>query len=465
MKEINFAEMTRHVLIQCFAPPSVVTDFKGEMLYVHGETGKYLRPAVGQPSLNIVEMAREGLELELLAAIHRAAADNMVTLNREIQVKTNGHFTAVALSVRRLPNPYSGEDLLLVTFQDAPTPPKGRRKRISKPAEIGRVEELERELSYTRENLQATIEGQQASNEELKSTNEELQSTNEELQSTNEELETSKEELQSVNEELITVNAELQAKIEQLAGMQNDMKNLLDNINVGTVFLNEHLIIRRFTRDATKVYRLAPSDVGRPLADIKSNLENEDLLEKAQIVLETLVPFEQEIRTQNDTWYLARIQPYRTLDNVIEGVVMTFSDISKRMVAESLVQTARDMAESIVDTVCEPLIVLDAELKVVSANRAFYQYFKVLAADTIGRRIYELGNRQWNIPALRELLEDILPKAQIFEHYEINHNFPIIGQRKLILNARTIAIKPSEPPVMLLAIREAEGIMESRSKP
>lgn len=464
-KDINFAEMTRRVLIQCFAPPSVVTDLKGEILYVHGETGKYLRPALGQPSLNIVEMAREGLELELLAAIHRAAADNLPTLNREIQVKTNGDFTAVALSVRCLPNPYSGEGLLLVTFLDVPSPPKGRRKRTSKPAEIGRIEELERELSYTRENLQATIEGQQASNEELKSTNEELQSTNEELQSTNEELETSKEELQSVNEELITVNAELQAKIEQLAGMQNDMKNLLDNINVGTVFLNEHLIIRRFTRDATMVYRLAPSDVGRPLADIKSNLENEDLLEKAQTVLETLVPYEQEIRTKNDTWYQARIQPYRTLDNVIEGVVMTFSDISKRMLAESSVQTARDMAESIVDTICEPLLVLDAELKVVSANRAFYQYFKVLAADTVGRRIYELGNRQWNIPALRALLEDILPNAKIFEHYEIDNDFPIIGHRKLILNTRTIAVKPSAPPVILLAIREAGGKVEPNSKP
>ena len=462
-KEPNFAELTRRVLIQCFAPASVVTDLKGDTLYVHGETGKYLRPALGQPSLSIIEMAREGLELELRTAIHHAATDNVATLGREIQVKTNGDFTTVALSVRPLPNPHGGDGLLLVSFQDVPQPPKTKHKRATTPVELGRIDELERELNYTRENLQATIEGQQASNEELKSTNEELQSTNEELQSTNEELETSKEELQSVNEELITVNAELQAKIEQLAGMQNDMKNLLDNINIGTVFLDELMMIRRFTRDATKVYRLAPSDVGRPLADIKTNLENEDLLTEAQTVLDSLVPFEREVRTQSGAWYLARIQPYRTLDNVIEGVVLTFSDISKRVQAEVSVQVERDMAESIVDTIREPLLVLDAELKIVSANRAFYQYFRVTAADTVGRRIYELGNRQWNIPKLRELLEDIMPKAQVFEKYEIDHNFPVIGHHKLFLNARTITVKVGEPPVILLAMEDAGGVLDSEN--
>ena len=261
-----------------------------------------------------------------------------------------------------------------------------------------------------KESHQATVEEQQASNEELKSTNEEMQSTNEELQSTNEELETSKEELQSVNEELITVNSELQAKIEQLAGMQNDMKNLLDNTHIGTVFLDEHMIIRRFTREATHIYRLVASDVGRPLNDIKSNLEGEELLTKAQSVLETLVPIEQEVHTHNGAWYLLRIQPYRTLDNIIEGVVLTFTDISKRIEAETAVQLARELAERVVDTIDAPLLVLDGDLQVVSANRAFYQYFQVTVAETVGRKIYDLGNSQWNIPALRELLEIILPR-------------------------------------------------------
>jgi len=455
-KETNFAELTRRVLVQCFAPASVVTDLKGNILYVHGETGKYLRPAPGQSSFNVIEMAREGLELELRTAIRKAASEGSPTLNQEIQVKTDGGFTTVSLCVRFLAKDDRSQNFLLVSFQEI-TSPKSitqSQKRVAKPAELGRIEELERDLAYLKENYQATLEEQQASNEELMSTNEEMQSTNEELQSTNEELETSKEELQSVNEELITVNSELQAKIEQLAGMQNDMKNLLDNTHIGTVFLDEHLIIRRFTREATSVFRLVSSDVGRTLGDIKSNFEGDDLLLQAQSVLETLIPFEQELKIHNGTWYLARIQPYRTLDNVIEGVVMTFTDISKRVEAETAVRLARELAESVVDTIDEPLLVMDGEFKVIFANRSFYQYFKVTAAETVGRKIYELGNSQWNIPALRELLEIILPRDQAVEGFVVEHDFPAIGHKKIQLNARRIVGKSSELSLILLTTKD-----------
>ncbi len=481
-KEPNFGEMTRRLLVQYFAPASVITNLKGDILYVHGETGKYLRPAPGEASLNVVEMAREGLERELSSAIHMVTSQNTPTISREMQVKTNGGFTTVALSVRSLPSSEnklengltgskSNSSLLLISFEDVVTPTTNpKHKKTAKPAEKGRIEELELELVFTKESLQATIMEQQAFNEELKSTNEELQSTNEELQSTNEELETSKEELQSVNEELITVNAELQSKIEQLAGMQNDMKNLHDSINIGTVFLDQHMNIRRFTRDATKVYRLVQSDLGRPLADIKSDLifdpksdpksdikVEEDLLNEAHKVLETLVSFEREVLTSNGTCYLLRIQPYRTLDNVIEGVVLTFTDISQRIKAEVAVQHALELSESIVDTIREPLLVLDANLQIVSANRAFCEYFHVSAADTKGRKIYDLGNRQWNIAALRELLETILPRDQTFEGYLVEHNFPIIGHRKIMLNARCIAGKVEQPSLILLAMEQVES--------
>lgn len=452
-KETNFSEMTRRLLVQCFAPASVVTDLKGNTLYVHGETGKYLRPAPGQASLNIIEMAREGLDLKLRAALHSAAHAGTPTLNQEVQVKTNDSYSTVSLSVRSLPNPNGGDNILLVSFEDVAAPAaKPRRKSPRLPAEVQRIEELERELAYSKDNLQATISEQQAFNEELKSTNEELQSTNEELQSTNEELETSKEELQSVNEELITVNAELQAKIEQLASMQNDMKNLLDNINIGSVFLDQHMLIRRFTRDASKVYRLVASDVGRPLADIKSDLEGENLIAVAQTVLATLAPFEREIRARDGSWYLVRIQPYRTLDNVIEGVVLTFADISQRIQAEAAVRQAQEMAGNIVDTIREPLLVLDGKLQVVSANRAFYRYFRVDAAATLGHLIYDIGNRQWNIPALRDLLQAILQHGQVFEKYEVAHDFPEIGHRTIWLNARRIDDKEGESPLILLAM-------------
>lgn len=455
-KEANFAELTRRVLLQAYAPASVLTDSKGNLLFVHGDTGKYLRPAPGQASLNVIDMAREGLQLHLRAAL--LGTEPRTTLNHEIQVKTNGDFQSVNLSVRPLPDPEAGQGLLLVSFQDIPPAAHGktrRGKRATPSDATPRVEEIERELAYTKENLQATIEEQQASNEELKSTNEELQSTNEELQSTNEELETSKEELQSVNEELITVNAELQAKIEQLAGMQNDMKNLLDNINIGTIFLDPHLRIRRFTREASRAYRLVATDVGRPLTDIKSDLADEGLLIAARAVLDTLVPSEREVQTLDGATYLVRIQPYRTLDNVIEGVVLTFTDISARVAADTAVREARELAEAIVDTVREPLVVLDGDLRVISASRSYYQRFKVRQGDTIGKPLYELGNGQWDIPQLRELLEKILPRDQSFDSYAVEHDVPGIGPCKMLLNARRIVAKRGATPLILLAMEEA----------
>jgi two-component system CheB/CheR fusion protein len=455
-KETNFAELTRRALLQSFAPASVVADAKGNILYIHGETGKYLRPAPGHASLNLVDMAREGLQLELRAALLAAASQGAATVGREVSVKTNGDFQAVSLSVRPLPDTDAGQGLLLVSFQEVPprsTDKPTRRRRSAGSKGSLRIEELERDLSYTKENLEATIEEQQASNEELKSTNEELQSTNEELQSTNEELETSKEELQSVNEELITVNAELQAKIEQLAGMQNDMKNLLDNINIGTVFLDHHQAIRRFTKEATRVYRLVASDVGRPLADIKSDLEGDDLTEAAQAVLDTLVPHEREVRVAGGAYYLARIQPYRTLDNVIEGVVLTFTDISRRMEAEAAGRKARQLAEGIVDTVREPLVLLDKNMKLVSASRSFYRRFQLDPDKTLGRSLFELGTGQWDIPALRELLETILPRDQVFDGFAMDYE-SAGGRFKFLLNARRVVGEAGDTPLILLAMEE-----------
>jgi len=451
-KEANFAELTRRVLLQSYAPTSVVTDLRGNILYVYGDTGKYLRPAPGQATLNVVEMAREPLPLELRAAIFHATSQGCPTLGREVAVTTNGAVQAVSFSVRPVPDTDAGEAVLVISFQELSGAAPGtlkRRRRKSAAVDTETVAALERELACTRESLQATIEAQQASNEEM-------QSTIEELQSINEELETSREELQSVNEELVTVNAELQSKLEQLAGMQNDMKNLLDNVNVGTIFLDEQLAIRRFTREAARVYRLIGSDVGRPLGDIKSDLEGEDLLARAQTVLDTLIPYECELRTAGSAVYLVRIMPYRTVDNVIEGVVLTFTDISKRVEAEAAVQSARELAEGIVNTVREPLLVLDGALKIVSASRSFYRSFHVMQADTLGRRLYDVGNRQWDIPELRELLETILPRDRSFEGFVVEQVFPAIGRRRILLNARRIAGRSGDTQLILLAMQEAE---------
>ena len=481
----NIVALSTHALLQTYAPASVTTDSRGNILYVHGDTGRYLRPAPGPVSNNVVEMAREGLQLDLRLAINLAASAAEPMLNKEVAVKTNGGFSMVRFSVRALPRDKSGEPLLLVSFEDvaeagklagqpadtakpAGKPARGKRSaaQSTQSAEAARIQELEHELAYAKENLQATSEGQQASNEELKSTNEELQSTNEELQSSNEELETSKEELQSLNEETITVNSELNAKIDQLTSIQNDMKNLLDSIGTGTLFLDHQLTIRRYTPAAVKVYRLIASDVGRPLSDIKSNLDGAHLADELQAdlqsVLDTLIPIEREVRSADGAWYLARIQPYRTLDNVIEGVVLTFTPVTEFKLAgeaaqrasmlQASTQLARELAEGIVNTVVEPLIVLDGGLQVVSASRSFYEHFQVAAGQTVGRKIYELGNGQWAIPALRDLLENILPQNQVMDGYVVEHDFPGLGQRRMVLNARRIVTALGNTELILLAM-------------
>jgi two-component system, chemotaxis family, CheB/CheR fusion protein len=456
-EKMNFAELIRRVLLQSYAPPSVITNYKGDIVYVHGDTGKYLQPAQGQASLNVIEMAREGLPQELRSAIQTATTKKTPVILKDLTVKTDGGMHGVDLTVRPLTDPEAVRELLLISFQDTQRESHGEHKTVKRMTGTGamkRVVELEQDLAYTKENLQATIEEMQATNEELTSTNEELQSTNEELQSTNEELETSKEELQSVNEEIVTVNSELQAKIEQHTAIQNDMKNLLENINVGTIFLDDHLTIKRFTREATKVFRFAASDVGRPLADIRSLIPDVDLIPDAQDVLDSLIPRERHIHTTGNEWYLVRILPYRTLDNVIDGVVLTFNDITALKTIEAEARSARDFAQSIVDTVREPLLVLNGTFEVVSASRAFYQTFGLKPEDTQGRSLYELDDHQWDIPRLRELLETVLPKDTNFENFKIEHNFSGIGHRTLLLNARRIPGDAGTTQLILLAMED-----------
>ena len=458
--ETNFSELTKQGLLQAFAPPSVVIDEKGNILFIYGDTGKYLRPAPGQASLNVIEMAREGLQMELRTAINRAVNRKTPVVCNDLLVKTNGGKQGITLTVSPLTSPETSQGLLLVSFQETGTRVQGKTARTGRPVkkeESSRIEVLEKELLYTKENLQATIEELQASNEELKSSNEEMQSTNEEMQSTNEEMETSREEIQSVNEEILTVNAELQAKIKQLAGMQNDMKNLIDNTHIGIIFLDENLAINRFTHEAAKAFRLVASDVGRPLNDIKSNLERVDLIREAQAVLDSLVPREFEVRTTGDEWFLIRIMPYRTLENVIRGVVLTFNDISELKKIEEEIRVARQYAESIVDTVREPLIILDGNFMVISASRSFYQNFQVKPEETVGRSLFDLGGRQWDIPRLRELLETVLPKDTSFEGMEVAYDFPIIGHRRMSLNARQITGETGRTQLILLAMEDITG--------
>jgi two-component system, chemotaxis family, CheB/CheR fusion protein len=459
-KKPNIGELVQKWLLGTFAPPSVLVDERGDILHIHGQTGRYLEPAPGQPALNLLTMAREGIRLELRSALHRVVTRKKEIRYQDLKVRTNGGYQPVNITVKPLTEIEGMQNLCLVSFEE-PAPKKLKegktRPRQAEKKRDKQVEELERELLHTRETLQSTVEEMQSSNEELKSANEELQSTNEELQSTNEELETSKEELQSVNEELTTVNSELQGKIEQLSQTETDMKMVFDSIQVAAVFLDADLRIKRYTSEALKLFKLVSTDLGRPIGDIRSNFEYRMLVEEARRVLETLEKKEGEVRTEDGNLYLMRIMPSRSAENAIDGVVFTFTDISRIREMESrnqAQQIAMLYAEGIVNTVREPLIVLDKDFRVISANRSFYRLFKVRKEETEGQYFYELGGRQWDIPALREHLQEILPQEQKFEDFVVDHEFPKIGKREIVLNGRKIVHKDPEVQMILLAMED-----------
>jgi two-component system CheB/CheR fusion protein len=343
-KKPGIGELSQKALLGAFVPPSVVVDDRGNIIYFHGQTGNYLEPASGQASLNILNMAREGIVFELRTALHNAAARKKEIRYNDLKVRTSGGRRPVNLTIRPLTDTEGLSGFFLVSFQEPASKSTGEKPPKGKPASgkfERRVTELEQDLLHTKETLQTTVEEMQASNEELKSANEELQSTNEELQSTNEELETSKEELQSVNEELVTVNSELQAKIEQLSRTETDMKTLLDSIHIGALFLDRDLRIKRFTSEAMKLFNLIATDLGRPIRDIRSNLVGEEILREAQRVLDTLQNYEAQVQSRDGQWLFVRIMPTRSPENVIDGLVLTFTNIT--MIKQT--QEGADQAE------------------------------------------------------------------------------------------------------------------------
>lgn len=439
--DTNIAKNVEKLLIDEYAPPTAIVNNDGRVVFIHGKVGKYLEPAEGVASLNIVDMAREGIKFELNSAINEAFLKNNKVVFTNLEVKTNGAYQTIDLIVRPIKQRKLMEGLLMITFKDV-KPSSEDKKEIPKnvPIKDKRIRELESELKVTKERLHTTIEELETSNEELKSANEELQSMNEELQSTNEELETSKEELQSLNEELLTVNTELQNKVDQLSEVNDDMNNLLNSIEFPTIFVDKNIEIKRFTKEATKLVNLISTDIGRPLEDIVSNVEYEDMIKDIREVMDRVIFKEKEVHTKDDNWYLVRIIPYKTSANIIDGAVVTFIDITEQKEVQKLAGQL-DYVKSIVDTVREPLIVLDNQIQVISANKSFYSKFKVKEKVTEGKSLYEIGNKQWNIPELRNLLEKVLPENQEFKNFIVEHEFPEIGYKKMLLNGKKIQEK------------------------
>ncbi|MBV8939421.1 MAG: PAS domain-containing protein [Alphaproteobacteria bacterium] len=418
-KAADISELAQKLLLKQYIPPSLIVNEKGDIFFIHGRTGTYLEPSSGppQPNQNALDMAREGLQLALTAIIRKAASQDTEAVHKGVRVRTNGHFAIVNLRAKKILEPEALRGLIWIAFEredeeeefpagDTPAGSGKKMKPKRKPQQIDN-EQVERELQFVKQNLQNTIEELEASNEELKSTNEELQSTNEELQSANEELETAKEEMQSLNEELQTVNAELETKISDLSYANDDMKNLLNSTGIATVFLDNGLNIKRFTIQTKKIIHLIQTDIGRPISDIVSQLEYTALVRDASEVLQTLVFKEIEVRAKDWSWYLMRIMPYRTAENVIDGLVLTFVDITKLKKSEILLAAHIKTLE----LMCikeAPLVEVLTELLRAVENQSSGVWCSVVTLDSAGKHLRHVA-----APTLPEAFNKVLDGIEV----------------------------------------------------
>lgn len=384
-----FSDFVKTIVLDSFSPPAVLIDSIGTILYIQGRTGKYLEPASGSPTQNVISMARQGLKTGLQLSLKKAITSGKKIIREDISVRTNGDFEPINLHVLPLKNPAELSDKYLLVFEDKIQSVKSTFPPIAVSKDNAdlsneRIVALESELQSSHENHQITVEELESSNEELKSTNEELQSSNEELQSTNEEMESSKEELQSLNEELQTVNSELQNKVELLSTAQDDMNNLLNSTEIATIFVDNHGCVKRFTQKATQIVNLIQTDIGRPLKHVVPNLISTNLEQDLENVLKTLTPHQSEVRTTDDNWYNMRIIPYRTTDNRIDGAVLTFSSIDSQKNSQNALEKANakieqawSLVRSVFDINPNPMSVHNQDGKIVIANSAFLKLFSL----------------------------------------------------------------------------------------
>ncbi|MGO8917800.1 MAG: chemotaxis protein CheB [Stellaceae bacterium] len=465
----SLGDLSQRLLLEAYAPASVLINRRYECLYYLGATDRYLRVAAGEPSRDLLAMARDGLRNKIRAAIQQASEEGKRVVVPGGQVKEGAG--TISVSIAAQPVQSEGGELLLVSFLDE-AKSEQRSVRSAAPtdsAEVSRIEELEHELDATRKELQSAIRDLEISNEEQKAINEEALSVNEEFLSTNEELTTSKEELQSLNEELTALNSQLQETLERQRSTSNDLQNILYSSDVATLFLDRDLNIRFFTPAAKSLFRVIASDIGRPLADLTSLSAGGDLLADARRVLVSLTPLKHEIEAQDGAWYNRRILPYRTDDNRVEGVVITFADVSEIKAAEREIEAARAYSDSIIDTIRQPLVVLDEALRVVSANRSFYDTFTLAPGKTVGQPLADSLDSHADIPGLRDFLDRVQAEPSLTEDCEIELDLPLLGKRSLLLNARKMSGGSRGKGKILLAVdditertRAAEAVEAAR---
>jgi two-component system CheB/CheR fusion protein len=418
------------LVLSRYMPPGLIVNSRMEVLHFRGKTGPYLEPSPGTASFSLTKIVRAELAMDLRSVFNQVLRTNNPARKEGIRIRYHDHFRLINFEIAPLPR--TGERLFLILFFDV------REGDISKPGsktgKHGRNSDrelvsLRDELGQTKESLQSIIEEQESTNEELRSANEEIQSTNEELQSTNEELETAKEELQSTNEELTTLNEELQNRNSELSSVNNDLNNLIASFAMPILILGTDSTVRRFTPMAQKLFNLIPADIGRRITDIKPNINLPDLDTLAAEVIETLNVKELHATDNEGRTFSVRIRPYRTAENTIEGVVVVAVDTGDPW---------RDISD-VAEMVSEPILLLTNDLRIRKANTVFHLTFEVASGETEGRFIHELGNGQWNIPALKDALLKVLPEEGAITNFRVAHQFPGIGERAFLVNARRLA--------------------------
>ena len=436
-----FGEADRLVLAE-HGPPGIIVDDKMNIVQVRGRTAPYLELSPGEPTQNLLKLAREGLIAGVAKAIRTARQRNAAAREDGFRIEEDGELKDVTINVI----PFNGESsskerYFLVLFEDVKpgAGPKATRSTAIR-GNVGSVR-LRRELVATKEYLQTIVE-------DNATTLEELRAANEEAQASNEELETAQEELESANEELNTLNEELKISNVEFSKVNRDLANLLESISIPLVMVGRDLRIRRFTRAIEPLLNLIASDVGRSITDLQPQMELPDLKRLLQDALEGGDRKPRDVRDANGRWYSLRILPSIGPDGKTDGAVLMLIDIDAA-------KRGLDFAEAIVETVREPLVILSQNLQVLKANRAFYETFKTAREDTEGRLIYDLGNGQWDIPKLRELLEDVLPAHATFRDFEVTHEFERVGRKVMMLNASEIFNPNAQARTILLAIEDA----------
>jgi two-component system CheB/CheR fusion protein len=455
----DLSREVNQILLRDCIPGGLVVDAEGRVLEIRGNTGSYFHPASGKPTFMLSKMLQTDLLPEVESAIREADQKGARIRRQSVQYRSLDRLQRASIEVRPLQGPTSKERYFIVLFHEMQAEVE-RADPLRKPApsDVDQLqadnERLSQALDSHREYQQTIIEKIETSNEELRSSQEELLSSNEELQSTNEELETAKEELQSTNEELTTLNDELRQRNLDLAQANSDLSNVLSSVPFPIVIVDKSLRLRKTTPAAEKLLNILPTDVNRPITDLKPIVQTEGLERLLRQTFETGAPTEQDVQDKAGRWCSLRIRPYRSADDQIDGAVLAVVDIDEVKRDALANAKARDFSEAVIDSVPYALLVLDDQLRVLRVNTAFSSLFQVAREESEGHRLHEIGNRQWDIPGLRSLLENILPGNSKMVNFEMEHDFAKVGKKTLLLHAGKLTSWHTPAPVILLALED-----------